>query len=99
MDFIRNRPELSALIAFLIGLALGWFVLGWWLLPVQYVDTQPKDLHPDYKATYIETTAIAYQATANEAIVQNAFRDWPDAAADICATWSKTADATIQAAN
>ena len=96
MDFIRNKPELSAVIAFVVGLLVGWFVIGWGLWPVQYVDSQPKDLHPDYKATYIETTAIAYGTTGNVAVVNNAFRDWPDATTDICTTWSVTTDPTMQ---
>lgn len=98
MDFIRNKPELSALIAFIGGLAIGWFVLGWWLSPVKYTDSDPSSLHPEYKATYIETTAIAYGATGNPAIVNNAFRAWGNAAAataDICTLWSGTTDPTI----
>ena len=96
MDFIRNRPELSALIAFLIGLALGWFVIGWWLIPVQYTGGPPSQLHPDYKATYIETTAIAYGETNNSAVVTNAFRDWPEATNDVCTQWSSATDPTMQ---
>jgi len=96
MDFIRNKPELSALIAFIVGVLIGWFLIGWVLLPVQYVDGQPKDLHPDYKATYVQTAAIAYGTTGNAAVVSNAFRDWPGATNDICTTWSGTGDPTIQ---
>lgn len=96
MDFIRNKPELSAVIAFIVGLIVGWFVIGWGLWPVEYIDSAPSSLHPDYKATYIQTTAIAFNATNDPAVVNNAFRDWPDASTDICTVWSTTTDPTMQ---
>ncbi len=96
MDFIRNKPELSALIAFIVGLVIGWFVIGWGVWKVEYVDSDPASLHPDYKATYIETTAIAYNATGNSVVVENAFRGWDGASADICTLWSGTTDPTMQ---
>ena len=100
MDFIRNRPEISALIAFLIGLVLGWFVIGWGLIPVQFVDAPPWDLQPDYKATYIETTAIAYSTTGRTDVVENAFRGWPeeDLVNDICAAHANSTEPATQTA-
>ncbi len=98
MDFIRNRPELSALIAFIIGLVLGWIILGWYVFPVNYVDGPPWQLHPAYKGTYIETAAVATARTGNPAYAQNAFRDWPQdtLTADICAQWSASTDPQMQ---
>ncbi len=98
MDFVRNRPGLAVLVVFIAGLVIGLVVLGWGLFPVQWTNGQPKDLAPEYQATYIETTAIAYSTTGNEAIVANAFRDWPDATNDICTNWSTATNPEMQAA-
>jgi hypothetical protein len=92
MDFIRNKPELSALIAFIVGLVIGWFVIGWGVWKVEYIDSDPASLHSDYKATYIETAALAYAETGNNAVVANAFRGWEAATTDICALWSGATD-------
>ena len=97
MDFIRKRPEQSFLIALIVGLVIG-LIFAWGIWPVQWTNGQPKDLAPEYKTTYIETTAIAYSTTGNVAIVNNAFRDWPEASNDICTVWSTSTDPTAQAA-
>ena len=96
MDFVRNKPELTAVIAFIVGLVIGWFVIGWGLWPVEYINSDPASLDPSYKATYIETTAVAYGATGNSVVVTNAFRGWDDAGADVCAAWSASTDSTMQ---
>ncbi len=52
---------LTSLLVLLLGIALG-LLLGWVLLPVQYVDTTPDSLRGDYRADYVLTVAESYQA-------------------------------------
>jgi len=53
-----------ALIGFVVGLAVGLIiglpVLGWWLFPVKWTDTDPFDLKREHKETYIAMVADSY---------------------------------------
>jgi alpha-D-ribose 1-methylphosphonate 5-triphosphate synthase subunit PhnI len=48
-------------LALIIGIAAG-LVYGWVLSPIEYVDTTPETLRPDYRADYVLTVAEAYQS-------------------------------------
>src|SRR5574342_343467 len=51
---------LTPLLGLLLGIALG-LVYGWVLDPVDYVDTTPDSLRPDYRADYVLMVAEAFQ--------------------------------------
>ena len=51
-------------LAILVGGALG-LAYGWFLNPVQYVDTTPDTLRVDYKSDYVLMVAEAYGAEAD----------------------------------
>ena len=59
----RNRSILIIAVAFIVGLLLGWIVLGWWLFPVQWGGTLVQDLQPADKKVFIETEAEALALT------------------------------------
>lgn len=65
-DSGTNRWLVSAG-AFLVGLLVGWFVLGWWLFPVTWTNATLQDLSPAAKQTVLKTVAEAYQAAPNPA--------------------------------
>lgn len=46
------------------GLALG-FAIGWWIWPVQYTNTAPDVLRPDYRDDYVVMIATAYEVEAD----------------------------------
>lgn len=48
------------LVGLLVGLGLG-FLFGWGLWPVQYNDTTPAQLRPDYRDEYLRLVALSYQ--------------------------------------
>ena len=52
---------LTPLLALLLGIALG-LTYGWVVDPVEYVDTTPDSLRPDYRADYVLMVAEAYQS-------------------------------------
>ena len=97
MDYFKKNPGITALVAFLVGLFIGLVVLGWGLMPVKWTDSRPHQLSQDYQELYIQMAADTYALNGDTAVVQNAFRDWPDAATDICAYGGAVADSAAQA--
>lgn len=53
--------------AFLVGLLLGWIVLGWWIAPVEWTNATPRDLRPADQQMFLRTVAEAFQANPNVA--------------------------------
>lgn len=84
MDYFKKNPGITALVSFLIGLFIGLVVLGWGLMPVTWTDSRPHQLSQDYQELYIQLVADSYALTGDTAVVQNAFRDWPEALTTIC---------------
>lgn len=52
-------------VAFGLGLLLGWIVLGWLVLPVKWVNTDPWDLRPEYQERYLSLVAEEYWRTSD----------------------------------
>lgn len=63
----RNRSILIVAVAFIVGLLLGWIVLGWWLFPVQWSGALVQDLQPAAKKMVIATEAEAFALTGDTA--------------------------------
>ncbi len=55
------------------GIALG-LLIGWQLWPVQYTDTSPAQLRPDYANDYVLMVATAYQVEGNLGAVHDRLR-------------------------
>lgn len=65
----RDNGRLIAIIgAFVIGLLIGWFILGWLVFPVTYSDALLADVRAEDKQLYLEAVAQAYQADPNQAV-------------------------------
>jgi len=64
-------------LAFLAGLLLGWLVIGWWLWPIQWVNTDPWDLKPEFKKHYILMAADSYALVSNPELLKARFKGWP----------------------
>ncbi len=55
------------LVAFLVGLLVGWLLIGWLLWPVQWTNALPQDLAPKYRSMYV--VGVAYTlAMTNDAV-------------------------------
>lgn len=63
----RNTNLIVLVAVFLIGLLIGWLVLGWWLFPVSYTTAYPEDLSPESKQAYVAAIAESYQLTGDRA--------------------------------
>ncbi len=68
--WIRERITAEVLIAFVLGVVLGLVVLGWWLWPVQWSNSNPADLKLGHKESYIQLTADSYALTGNAEVAR-----------------------------
>lgn len=97
MDFIKNRPELSVLIAFIVGLIIGQTLFGWYLFPVEWTGAGPRDLDQAEQDIYLQTIADAYSLQpGNAGLVTRALGTWPEAFTAICDLRTRTADPGAQ---
>ena len=62
MEMTRERL-LPWGIAFVVGLLIGWLVIGWWLLPVRWTNTDPTDLRPSARQQYLDMVAESFETT------------------------------------
>ncbi|MBC7263673.1 MAG: hypothetical protein H5T64_04865 [Chloroflexi bacterium] len=65
LNNIRRRITTETIIAFVLGLLIGLVVLGWWIFPVQWYNTDPSDLRPRHKITYLQMIADSYDITGD----------------------------------
>jgi hypothetical protein len=59
-EVVKQRAMLVAVLALLLGFFLGWFVMGWWLWPVQFVNGDLSQLRPDLQQDYVRLVAASY---------------------------------------
>ncbi len=84
MDFIKNRPELSVLIAVVLGFVIG-LTWGWYVDPVEWTEIGPSEMDQSEQDDYLRTIADGYSLQPeNTNIVTRALDTWPNAAASIC---------------
>jgi hypothetical protein len=78
MDSVKIERE--ALVWFVIGLVVGLIiglpVLGWWVFPVQWYDTDPSDLRQSYKEAYVSMLADSYTLNTNVALARQRVEGW-----------------------
>ena len=67
-------------LAFMTGLLLGWLVIGWWLWPVQWTNSDPWHLSPKHQRTFIRLVAEDYWLTGNVSQVKETLAGWDDEA-------------------
>ncbi|MEN8171316.1 MAG: hypothetical protein ABFS03_00385 [Chloroflexota bacterium] len=63
MDMIQERlknPRILALVAFLVGLFIGWIVIGWGLWPLKWVDASPSYLETTWQEDYLRMAIDSY---------------------------------------
>lgn len=63
-------------IAFLIGLLIGWWAIGWWLWPVQWTNALPADLRAAERDQYLGMVAELYTATRNADLARERLKSW-----------------------
>ncbi|MCC7355820.1 MAG: hypothetical protein IT330_18920 [Anaerolineae bacterium] len=63
-------------IVFVVGLLIGWLGLGWWLLPVRWINTDPVDLRPTARQQYLDMIAESYDLTKDAPRAQLRLQSW-----------------------
>ena len=66
MDSIREQfenPIIVGIIGFLLGIIIGWFVIGWLIFPVEWTDAAPLHLRSDLREDYLRMTIDSYNQT------------------------------------
>ena len=58
--WIREKITAEVVIAFVLGVFLGLFVLGWRVFPVAWTNTDPADLKPSHKEVYLQMITIIH---------------------------------------
>lgn len=78
-DMFRQREvQVGALVGLVVGLLIGWFLLGWWLVPVRWVNAPPSELHPDWQKHYVAMVVDSYIVTKDLEAAQNRLQDFDD---------------------
>ncbi|PKO22153.1 MAG: hypothetical protein CVU38_10840 [Chloroflexi bacterium HGW-Chloroflexi-1] len=74
----NGRSEwLLPLIAFLVGVLVGWWVIGWGVWPVKYTNSLPPDLRAAERDHYLIMTAESYAATGDVMLARERLATWP----------------------
>jgi len=59
--WLAADPLRAVLLSGIVGIAIGWWVLGWWLFPVSWSAAQPYHLQPELRADWVQLVANDYQ--------------------------------------
>jgi hypothetical protein len=78
-----NRPLVIGIVGFLLGLILGWFVIGWGIWPVEWTDAAPQHLRQDLKEEYLRMTIDSYARNRDLALAKSRYESLGEDAAKI----------------
>jgi hypothetical protein len=71
-----RRRWLPLGLAFLLGLFIGWWIIGWWFWPVTYTNALPPDLRSEEKGQYLQMVADSYAQTGDLKTAQDRTLTW-----------------------
>jgi hypothetical protein len=84
-----KKPLIVAVASFLGGLAIGLFILGWWLWPVEWYDAAPYHLRKDLQEQYLCMAVDSYAANSTNPlagqVAKNRYGSLGDQAASVMA--------------
>lgn len=89
-DLAKERPLVWVGLALLIGFLIGWFVMGWGLWPVEFVDANFAQLRPDYKQDYVRLVAAEYALSPDLDRAEGQLAELGDDAAQVISDTVKT---------
>ncbi|MBM4464902.1 MAG: hypothetical protein FJ014_04950 [Chloroflexi bacterium] len=76
MKNIGPKALIGFVAGLVVGLIIGLPILGWWVFPVQWYDTDPFDLRQSYKEAYISMLADSYTLNTNVALARQRVEGW-----------------------
>src|SRR5712692_1593354 len=76
---LTREAWLGVGLAFILGLFLGWLLLGYALFPIQYTDADPWDLKPSAKEQYVAVVADSFSVNHDLPLARDCLRGFkPD---------------------
>lgn len=60
-----TRPLVVGITAFILGLIIGWMLLGWVIAPVSWTDASPKHLQVAYRVDYLKMAIKMFSVDKN----------------------------------
>ena len=88
MEIIREqiqKPVTTGIVGLVVGLVIGWFIIGWGLWPVEWTDAAPRDLHEVWKEDYLRMAIDSYTLRPDPELAQQRWNDLEPGAAYILA--------------
>lgn len=79
MEKMRNsltKPPALVGIGFLVGLFIGWFVIGWGIWPVKWTDAAPEHLRHDLKLEYLSMAVDSYLLNQDAELAKKRFAEF-----------------------
>ncbi len=83
MDAVREllkKPVVIGVAGLVLGLFIGWFVIGWGIWPVKWVDATPSQLRAELKEDYLRMAIDSYTARPDGALAKSRFEELGDEA-------------------
>ena len=77
MDLIREKlkdPKVTGIGGLIVGLVLGWFVIGWGIWPVEWTDALPEHLNAQEKEEYLRMAIDSYAIDQNPVDAQQRYQ-------------------------
>ncbi len=96
MEFVRKQPGISLLVVFVVGLLIGWLLIGWGLWPVTWVDATPDALSQTFRDHYLRAVADSFSQDNDTTKVQQALGGWGGADAACESAARQTDPAAVQ---
>lgn len=76
IENIGRKALIGFVVGLLVGLIIGLPLLGWWVFPVEWYDTDPFDLRQEHKEAYISMLADSYTLNPNVALTRQRVEGW-----------------------
>jgi len=76
MDVVREyiqKPWVMGAAGLVVGLIIGWFIIGWGLWPVQWTDAAPEHLRADLQVDYMRMAIDSYAQNQDATLAKSRF--------------------------
>jgi hypothetical protein len=64
-QYLSKESLVPAGVGLVLGLIIGWFVIGWGVWPVNWVNAEAQHLRPDLQAEWLKMTIQSFEKTGN----------------------------------
>jgi hypothetical protein len=78
MDKIKeqiNKPLVTAVLGFILGLIIGLPILGWGIIPVKWIDASPAQLREDVRKDYLKMAIESFSKTEDTQLANGRWKE------------------------